>query len=93
MPRGSPPLSFPDGCRHKCGSGLGQRNGNPRLRTYVRLRTGIFSIEAWYATTTNFCRTSKKITKFHFLFIFFIFLQSSKRLYRSHSFRIAARPN
>ncbi len=36
------PLSFPDGCRHKCGSMLGQRNGNPRLRAYVRLQTGIF---------------------------------------------------
>ena len=36
------PLNFPYGCRDKRGSELGQRNGNPRLRTYVRLQTGIF---------------------------------------------------
>ena len=35
-------LSFPDGCRDKRGSMLGQRNENPRLRTYMRLRAGIF---------------------------------------------------
>ena len=36
------PLNFPYGCRYNCGSMLGQRNGNPRPRTYVRLQTGIF---------------------------------------------------
>ena len=36
------PLSFPYGCRDECGSMLGRCNGNPRLRTYVRLQTGIF---------------------------------------------------
>ena len=35
------PLSIPYGCREKRGSELGQRNGNPRLRTYIRLRAGI----------------------------------------------------
>ena len=38
------PLSFPDGCRYNCGSMLGLLKGNPRLRTYVRLQTGIFCI-------------------------------------------------
>ena len=36
------PLSFPDSCRHKCGSELGLLKVNPRLRAYVRLRAGIF---------------------------------------------------
>ncbi len=35
-------LSLPDGCHIIVAAMLGQRNGNPRLRTYVRLRTGIF---------------------------------------------------
>ena len=45
------PLSFPCSCREKRGSELGQRNGNPRLRTYMRLQTGIFvaNREARYA--------------------------------------------
>ena len=36
------PLSIPNGCRDECGSGLGLMKENPRLRTYVRLRAGIF---------------------------------------------------
>ena len=67
------PLSFPDGYRDKRGSMLGQRNENPRLRTYMRLRAGIFSIEAWYATTTNFYRTSIKNNKFSLFYLYFLY--------------------
>ena len=42
LPRGSAPLGFPDGCREKRSSMLGLLKENPRLRTYVRLRAGIF---------------------------------------------------